>query len=111
MDHTQAYKGISGLGRQEIKLGLERMRELMSLLGDPQDSLKFIHVAGTNGKGSTCSFISAALAANGCRVTLLFNDQTKPGLRKEIALMLLDSFREREGKNYEASVVPVQSFD
>ena len=50
-------------------------------------------------------------AANGCRVTLLFNDQTKPGLRKEIALMLLDSFREREGKNYEASVVPVQSFD
>lgn len=50
-------------------------------------------------------------AANGCRVTLLFNDQTKPGLRKEIALMLLDSFQEREGKNYEASVVPVQSFD
>lgn len=50
-------------------------------------------------------------AANGCRVTLLFNDQMKPGLRKEIALMLLDSFREREGKNYEASVMPVQSFD
>ena len=50
-------------------------------------------------------------AANGCRVTLLFNDQPNPGLRKEIALMLLDSFREREGKNYEASFMPVQSFD
>ena len=68
MDHTQAYKGISGLGRQEIKLGLERMRELMHLLDDPQDSLKFIHVAGTNGKGSTCSFISACLTAMGYRV-------------------------------------------
>ena len=51
-----------------IKLGLERMRELMHLLGDPQDKLKFIHVAGTNGKGSTCSFISAALQANGFKV-------------------------------------------
>ncbi len=68
MDHTQAYNGISGLGRQKIKLGLERMRELMHLLGDPQDSLKFIHVAGTNGKGSTCSFISACLTAMGYRV-------------------------------------------
>ncbi len=51
-----------------IKLGLERMRELMHLLGDPQDKLKFIHVAGTNGKGSTCSFISATLQANGFKV-------------------------------------------
>ncbi|MCR5232395.1 MAG: hypothetical protein K6E53_00580 [Lachnospiraceae bacterium] len=51
-----------------IKLGLTRMRELMHLLGDPQDKLKFIHVAGTNGKGSTCSFISAALQANGFKV-------------------------------------------
>ena len=68
MDHTQDFNGISGLGRPEIKLGLERMRELMHLLGDPQDSLKFIHVAGTNGKGSTCSFISAALAACGYKV-------------------------------------------
>ena len=51
-----------------IKLGLERMEELMHLLDDPQDKLKFIHVAGTNGKGSTCSFISAILSANGYRV-------------------------------------------
>lgn len=51
-----------------IKLGLERIRELMHSLGDPQDNLKFIHVAGTNGKGSTCSFISAMLAANGYKV-------------------------------------------
>ena len=36
------------------RLGLERMRELMRLLGNPQDELQFIHVAGTNGKGSVC---------------------------------------------------------
>lgn len=68
MDYTQARNYISGLGRSGIRLGLERMRELMHLLGDPQDKLKFIHVAGTNGKGSTCTFISAILAANGYKV-------------------------------------------
>ena len=68
MDNIQTGNNISVLGRPEIKLGLERMRELMHLLDDPQDSLKFIHVAGTNGKGSTCSFISACLTAMGYRV-------------------------------------------
>lgn len=35
------------------RLGLERIRELLDRLGRPQDRLKFVHVAGTNGKGST----------------------------------------------------------
>lgn len=56
------------MGDSGIKLGLDRIRELMHMLGDPQDRLKFIHVAGTNGKGSTCSFISAMLTANGYKV-------------------------------------------
>ena len=38
-------------------LGLERMTSLMHELGDPQDELKCIHVAGTNGKGSVCKYI------------------------------------------------------
>ena len=51
-----------------INLGLDRMIELDRRLGNPQDDLKVIHVAGTNGKGSTVSFISSCLAAAGLRV-------------------------------------------
>ena len=46
-------------------LGLERMTELLSLLGDPQDQLKVIHVAGTNGKGSVCRYIYSVLLEEG----------------------------------------------
>ncbi|MFV0518580.1 MAG: bifunctional folylpolyglutamate synthase/dihydrofolate synthase [Aminipila sp.] len=51
-------------------LGLERMTKLMELLGNPQDSLKYIHVAGTNGKGSVCRYIYEALSENGYKVGL-----------------------------------------
>ena len=51
-------------------LGLERMSVLMELLGNPQEALKCIHVAGTNGKGSCCRYIYEALLANGYRAGL-----------------------------------------
>lgn len=51
-----------------INLGLERMEALDNLLGNPQKDLKVIHIAGTNGKGSTASFISSIMAASGKRV-------------------------------------------
>lgn len=47
---------------------LSRARELMRRLGNPQDSLKFVHIAGTNGKGSTVEYISNALILSGYRV-------------------------------------------
>lgn len=50
--------------------GLERMRELCRRMGDPQRTLRFIHVAGTNGKGSTCAMLDAVLRAAGLRVGL-----------------------------------------
>ena len=50
--------------------GLERMRRLLGELGDPQKKLKFIHVAGTNGKGSTCAMLAAVLREAGYRVGL-----------------------------------------
>lgn len=46
-------------------LGLERMTELLKLLGNPQDELKVIHVAGTNGKGSVCRYIYSVLREAG----------------------------------------------
>lgn len=50
--------------------GLDRIRALLRALGDPQRGQRFVHVAGTNGKGSTCACIAAVLRAAGYRVGL-----------------------------------------
>lgn len=54
----------------ESRLGLDRIRELLDRLGRPQDRLKFVHVAGTNGKGSTCAYLASILQAAGLRTGL-----------------------------------------
>jgi len=60
-----------------IDLSLDRVRRLLHRLGDPQDALPpVVHVAGTNGKGSTIAFLRAALEAAGYRVNVF----TKPHL-------------------------------
>lgn len=61
---------------QTVNLGLERTRDLLHALGDPQNQLRFVHVAGTNGKGSTCAFIASVLQQAGYRVGLF----TSPAL-------------------------------
>jgi dihydrofolate synthase/folylpolyglutamate synthase len=50
--------------------GLSRTRTLLAALGNPQQSLRFVHIAGTDGKGSTCACIAAVLRAAGYRVGL-----------------------------------------
>ena len=49
-------------------IGLSRMKRLLELLGNPEEDLKFVHVAGTNGKGSVCQFIASMLRAAGYSV-------------------------------------------
>ena len=61
---------INNLGRFGSVLGLERITELLEKLGNPQDKLKFVHVAGTNGKGSTANLIAAGLTASGYKTGL-----------------------------------------
>lgn len=51
-----------------VHLGLERIKTLLAALGNPQDRVPFIHVAGTNGKGSVCAYLSSVLHAAGYRV-------------------------------------------
>jgi dihydrofolate synthase/folylpolyglutamate synthase len=53
-----------------MKLGLDRVREALRLLGDPHRGYPVLHVAGTNGKGSTCAFAEASLRAAGLRTGL-----------------------------------------
>lgn len=55
---------------QASRLGLDRMVALLEELGRPQDDLRFVHVAGTNGKGSTCAYLASILQAAGYRVGL-----------------------------------------
>lgn len=52
------------------KPGLSRTKKLLSLMGDPQKELNFVHVAGTNGKGSTCAFIDGVLREAGLKTGL-----------------------------------------
>ena len=70
MDYKESLKYIEETHKFGIRLGLDNMSKLLELLGNPQDKLNVIHVAGTNGKGSTCSFISSILKECGYKVGL-----------------------------------------
>lgn len=63
-----AYAWLSSFDKYGWVFGLERMRLLLGQLGNPQDFLKVIHVAGTNGKGSVCKYISCILQNAGYMV-------------------------------------------
>src|SRR3954451_15915706 len=60
----------TALPYQERQLKLDRMRQLLTRLGQPDAGMKIVHVAGTKGKGSTCAMIGGVLAAAGYRTGL-----------------------------------------
>ena len=70
MTANEAISYIENYTWSTTRLGLDRTRELLQKLGDPQKDLKFIHVAGSNGKGSTCAMLDAILRAAGYKVGL-----------------------------------------
>lgn len=72
MMYREAVRFLYSLGNEvkAAKLGLDRMGALLAALGDPHCAGGFVHVAGTNGKGSTCAMIEAGLRAAGCRTGL-----------------------------------------
>ena len=70
MTEREAIEYIERYTWSKTRLGLERTRALLRALGDPQKDLRFIHVAGSNGKGSTCAMLAAILRAAGYRVGL-----------------------------------------
>ena len=73
MTYSEALESIHSLLSFGSRPGLDRVRELLRRMGNPQDKLKFIHVAGTNGKGSTCAMLSAILKAEGYRTGLFIS--------------------------------------
>ena len=70
MNFNESVEYIHSLLAFGIKPGLERISMLLDLLGNPQDKLKIVHIAGTNGKGSTSTMISNMLIADGHKTGL-----------------------------------------
>lgn len=68
MTYEEAVSYIRETAAFGSKLGLDNIRCLLSLLGDPQEELRCIHIAGTNGKGSVAAYIASVLKASGYRV-------------------------------------------
>lgn len=68
--YNNAIKLLTSQGKFYINLGLERISSVLKLLGNPQDKLKCIHVAGTNGKGSVCAIIASILQKAGMKTGL-----------------------------------------
>lgn len=78
MTATQAIDYIHSVAWNKSRPGLSRIRHLTEALGNPEQELKFIHVAGTNGKGSVCAMLDSILRAEGLRVGLY----TSPYIRR-----------------------------
>jgi len=70
MTYEETLDRIHSFQKFGSRLGLERMTRLTELLGNPQERMKVIHVAGTNGKGSVCRYLYSVLRENGYRTGL-----------------------------------------
>jgi len=84
MQIKEALDKLFSLHKFGVKLGLENIENFLAVLGNPQDSLKTFHIAGTNGKGSTSSFIASILTEAGYKTGLYtsphfvkFNERVK----------------------------------
>lgn len=70
MNYDEALAYIHSVTWRGSRLGLDRTKELLSRIGDPQKQLRFIHIAGTNGKGSTAAMLAKMLQLSGYRTGL-----------------------------------------
>jgi len=68
MTYDEVLTYLDRLQMHKIKLGLDAMLSFLATVGRPEKRLKFVHVAGTNGKGSVCASLSEMLARGGYRV-------------------------------------------
>jgi len=73
MTYNEALKKVRSLKRLGSQLGLDRLITLLERIGNPHKKLKIIHVAGTNGKGSVCTMLSAILTRSGLKTGLFIS--------------------------------------
>ena len=111
MNYTEAVDYIETIPKYTVKHPPEHTRELLSRLGNPQEGIKIIHVAGTNGKGSVCAYLNAMLLAGG-KKTGLFTSPHLVRINERFQIngedvsdeQFLDAFLkvEKAAKEYEA---------
>lgn len=111
MNYTEAVNYIETIPKFTVKHPPEHTRELLSRLGNPQEGIKIIHVAGTNGKGSVCAYLNAMLLAGG-KKTGLFTSPHLVRINERFQIngedvsdeQFLDAFLkvEKAAKEYEA---------
>lgn len=70
MNYLEARAYLDGLSRFGMKLGLSRMIDLLAAMGNPQNELRFVHIAGTNGKGSVATMLANTLTRSGYQTGL-----------------------------------------
>ena len=68
MDYQECRAYIDDSAKYGSVLGLDNMREMLARLGNPQDALPYVHVAGTNGKGSVIAYLYRTLTGAGYKV-------------------------------------------
>lgn len=118
MDYEEALQYIHSASRFKGELTLRRMERLCALLGEPQKKMKLVHVAGTNGKGSTAALISSALIAAGYRTgtfispyVLDFRERMQVGFRwigKEELAETVTRVREAAGVLEGEGLIPTE---
>ena len=88
MNYPDSVHFLYALGNEikTAKLGLDRIARVLEALGNPQQRIPFVHVAGTNGKGSTCAMIESALRHRGRRTGLF----TSPHLAEPTERIRID---------------------
>lgn len=70
ISYSKALEMLTSQGKFYINLGLERVKALLDIYDNPQEKIKYIHVAGTNGKGSTCAMLASVLQQEGYKTGL-----------------------------------------
>lgn len=68
--YQKALDILTSQGKFHINLGLERIQKILEIINNPQKKMKFVHVAGTNGKGSVCAMLSAILNKAGLKTAM-----------------------------------------
>jgi len=77
MNYDEAVKWLDGFQQFGMKLGLDRIQALLAFIHNPEKNMKIIHVAGTNGKGSVCRYLSSILIEAGYKVGLYLSPHLK----------------------------------